>query len=84
MGQVTVTIREYAGPSDGTAVAPVGITDFLKRRATHNLVEYVGTLLRRDRNKFVDHVVADLLLRHERHHAGRCRRGLAHRRGKAH
>jgi N4-gp56 family major capsid protein len=62
MGQVTVTIREYAGPHDGAAVAPIGITDFLKRRATHNLVEYVGTLLRRDRNKLVDHVISDLLL----------------------
>ena len=62
MGQVTITIREYAGPHDSTNVAPIGITDFLKRRAKHDLVQYVGTLLRRDRNKFVDHVVSDLLL----------------------
>ncbi len=62
MGQVTVTIREYGGPHDGTNVAPIGITEFLKRRAKHDLVQYVGTLLRRDRNKFVDHVVSDLLL----------------------
>lgn len=62
MGQVTVTIREYAGPHDGSAVAPIGITDFLKRRATHNLVEYIGTLLRRDRNRWVDRVIIELLV----------------------
>lgn len=62
MGQVTVTIREYAGPHSGAEVQAIGISDFLKRRATHDLVQYVGTLLRRDRNKFVDHVISDLLL----------------------
>ncbi len=62
MGQATVTIKEYAGPHDGTDVAPIGVTDFLKRRAKHDLVQYVGTLLRRDRNRFVDTVVRDLLL----------------------
>jgi N4-gp56 family major capsid protein len=62
MGQVSLTIREYAGPHDGSNVAPIGITDFLKRRAKHDLIEYVGMLLRRDRNKFVDRVIVDELL----------------------
>src|SRR5690606_35798177 len=61
-GQVSVTIKEYAGPHDDTNVAPIGITDFLKRRATHDLVEYVGLLLRRDRNKWFDSVVIEFLL----------------------
>lgn len=62
MGQVSLTIKEYAGPHDGTAVAPIGITDFLKRRSRHDLVQYLGLLLRRDRNKFVDTVLVNLLL----------------------
>lgn len=62
MGQVSVTIKEYAGPHDGAAVAPIGVTDFLRRRAKHNLVQYLGLLLRRDRNKFVDRVIIDLML----------------------
>lgn len=64
MGQVTVTIKAYGGPYDNTqtAVAPIGISDFLKRRAKHDLVEYVGLLLRRDRNRFVDTVIVNLLL----------------------
>jgi N4-gp56 family major capsid protein len=62
MGQVSVTIKEYAGPHDSSNVAPIGITDFLKRRARHDLIEYIGTLLRRDRNRFVDTVIINLLL----------------------
>lgn len=62
MGQVAVTIKEYGGPHDGTNVAPIGITDFLKRRSRHDLVQYIGLLLRRDRNKFVDTVLINLLL----------------------
>lgn len=62
MGQVSVTIKEYAGPHDGTNVAPIGITDFLKRRSRHDLIEYLGTLLRRDRNRFIDTVIINLLL----------------------
>jgi N4-gp56 family major capsid protein len=62
MGQVTVTIREYGGPHDGSDVAPIGISDYLKRRATHDLVAYLGLLLRRDRNRFVDRAIVDLML----------------------
>lgn len=62
MGQVSLTITEYGGPHDGTNVAPIGISDFLKRRGRHNMVQYVGNLLRRDRNKFVDTAVINLQL----------------------
>jgi hypothetical protein len=62
MGQETLTCREYAGPHDGSNVAPVAITDFLKRRSKHDLVEYLGLILRRDRNAWLDHVLSNLLL----------------------
>jgi hypothetical protein len=62
MGQVSMLVKEYSGPHDGSGVAPVAITDFLKRRAKHNLIQYVAGLLRRDRNAFVDRVIADALL----------------------
>jgi hypothetical protein len=62
MGQVPLTCREYAGPHDGSNVAPVAITDFLKRRSKHDLVEYLGVLLRRDRNAWLDLVLCNLLL----------------------
>lgn len=64
MGQVSLTVRRYAGPTkaDGSALTPLAVTDFLKRRAKHDLVEYMGMLLRRDRNKFVDSVIGNLLL----------------------
>lgn len=60
--QVTLTTREYAGPHDGAAINPFGVTELLKNRATHNVVAIVGEFLRRDRNRFVDTTVMDLLL----------------------
>jgi hypothetical protein len=64
MGQATLTMHEYAGPmkADGSAVAPFAITSVLKQRAKHDLVQYLGELLRRDRNAFVDGVIRDLFL----------------------
>lgn len=64
MQQVSVTLREYAGPmkADGSAVAPLAISEFLKNRARHDIVEYMGMHLRRDRNLFVDSTIRDLLL----------------------
>lgn len=64
MGQVTLTMHEYGGPmkSDGTVQAPIAITSVLKSRSKHDLVQYLGELLRRDRNAFVDGVVRDLML----------------------
>ncbi len=62
MAQVSMTCKEYAGPHDGSNVAPVAITDFLKRRSKHDLVEYLGLLLRRDRNKWMDRVLSNLML----------------------
>jgi len=64
MEQVPLTVREYAGPYDqgNSRVAPIGVTDMLKRRARHDVILYVGALLRRDRNAFVDRTIVDLLL----------------------
>lgn len=62
--QVSLTVREYGGPFDpgNSRVAPVGISDFVKRRARHDLLLYIGGLLRVDRNRFVDRVIVDLML----------------------
>lgn len=62
MEQESLTCREYSGPHDGSDVAPLAITDFLKRRAKHDLVEYLGLLLRRDYNKWLDRVISNLML----------------------
>lgn len=62
MTQVSLTIREYAGPHDGTAVRPFAVTEFLKNRAKHNVVALIGEFMRRDRNKFLDVTIRDLLL----------------------
>jgi N4-gp56 family major capsid protein len=62
MGQVALTIKELGGPHDSTSIAPIGLTDLLKRRAEHDLVEYVGLLLRRDRNAVLDRILIDKLL----------------------
>lgn len=61
MTQVTLTTREYAGPHDGTAVRGFGVTEFFKNRAKHNAVALIGEFLRRDRNRFIDTVVLNLL-----------------------
>jgi N4-gp56 family major capsid protein len=60
--QVSLTVKRYAGPHDGANVAPIGISDFLKRRSKHDLINYIGTLLRRDRNAFADSVIIEKLL----------------------
>lgn len=62
MTQVSLTTREYAGPHDGSAINPFGVTEFLKNRAKHNAVALIGEFLRRDRSRFLDQVVMDLLL----------------------
>lgn len=59
---VVLTTREYAGPHDGTGVVPLGIREFIKRRSTHDLIQWASTLLTRDRNRFLDRVFLDLLL----------------------
>lgn len=59
--QIEMTIERFAGPlvSAGGAVGPHVIEEFdIKRNPVHNLVERVGVALKRDRNKFVDSVVA--------------------------
>lgn len=60
--QVTLTVREYAGPHDGATIKPFSVTEFLKRRAKHNVIELVGSFMRRDRSRFLDVTIRDLLL----------------------
>lgn len=62
--QKTLTVREYAGPYSNadTAVVPFGITERLKKMAKHDLAAWLGSFLRRDRNKFINQVRMDDLL----------------------
>lgn len=62
--QVSVTVKEYAGPYDNsnTRVAPLGVTEFLKKRAKHDVAAIVGNLLRRDKDASIDAICRDLLL----------------------
>jgi N4-gp56 family major capsid protein len=62
--QVAIPIVELGGPYDNgqTAVAPIGISDFLKRRARHEQIERVAVELRRDYNKVVDTILIALAL----------------------
>lgn len=62
MTQVKLTTREYAGPHNGANVAPFAVTEFFKNRAKHNAIEIIGGFLRRDRNRFLDVTIRDLLL----------------------
>lgn len=62
MSTKTLTIREYAGPYDGAAVTPFGITEKMVKMAKHQLIPMLGEFLRRDRNKWLDNVRrADML-----------------------
>jgi hypothetical protein len=60
--QVTLTLREYGGPHDGTRVTPYILTEFLKKTAKHNLVAMVGEFMRRDYNRWQDVTTRDLML----------------------
>lgn len=60
--QVSVTVKEYAGPHSGSAIAPLGVTEFLKKRAKHDVASIVGNLLRRDKDAAIDAIVRDLYL----------------------
>jgi len=63
MEQVDVTVREYGGPGDANgAIVPINVADFASARSLHNLAALVGVELKRDRNKFIDVVIRDLLI----------------------
>jgi len=57
-----LTVREYGGPHDGTNVQPLGITEFMLKRASHDLLTDLGGKLRRDYLRWRDAVVRDLAL----------------------
>lgn len=62
--QIELTIHRYMGPLTAPAgvVGPHIIEEFdVKRYPVHNLVQRVGVALKRDRNKFVDSVVASMV-----------------------
>lgn len=62
--QVSVTVKEYAGPHDTGAnkVYPLGVSEFLKKRAKHDVANVVGTLLRRDKDAVIDAICRDIYL----------------------
>jgi hypothetical protein len=62
--QVSLTIHRYAGPLTGAggSVGPHVIEEFDLDRENHSVVQRVGTALQRDRVKFVDYVIGDLLV----------------------
>lgn len=60
--QVSATVKEYAGPHDGSNVVPLGISEFLAKRAEHDVIEQVGKLLRRDKDAVHDAILRDLYL----------------------
>lgn len=60
--QVSVTVKEYAGPHDSTNVVPLGVSEFLKKRAKHDVAGIVGSLLRRDKDAVMDAICRDLYL----------------------
>lgn len=57
--QYTITVKEYGGPYDqgNSRVAPVAITEFLKRRAKHDQAAYLAVLLKRDYGRWLDAVI---------------------------
>lgn len=62
--QVTVNVKEYAGPysNDDSKVVPLGVSEFLKKRAKHDVAAIVGQMLRRDKDATIDAIVRDLYL----------------------
>lgn len=59
--QVTLTIKRYVGPSDGTNPAPYAVDKLDAMRSVHSVSAMVGKNMQRDLDKFLDTVVATLL-----------------------
>lgn len=58
----TLRVREYGGPHNGTEVVPFGVTEWVTRRATHDIVAIIGEFMRRDYDRFHDVAMRDFLL----------------------
>lgn len=57
MDQVPITIREYFGPTDGSGnKAPINIAQFTRNRGYHDLLKYMGLLLRQDWVSLLDSI----------------------------
>ena len=61
MNQVPVTVKRFAGPTDGTAPAPLGVERFDAQRSLHKVAGRVGLELKRDFTKTLDTFGRDLL-----------------------
>ncbi len=59
---ITVTLAEYGGPYTGSAVTPLSITQLARRAAKHDLIVGLASQLKRDRARFLETVIQDLLL----------------------
>lgn len=62
MSTKTLTLREYGGPYDGSAVTPFGVTEKLRKMAKHDVVPLIGQFMRRDRNKWLDYIRRESML----------------------
>lgn len=60
--QYPLVLREYGGPHDGVGPVPIGLSEFLIKSATSDLVSDVGGKLRRDYLRWRDAVIRDLAL----------------------
>jgi len=62
MDQVTVTIFENAGPVDsGGTRKPINLAEFTRKMSRHDLLAYVGNLLRQNRTQMVHYWVQSLI-----------------------
>lgn len=50
--QKTLNVKELAGPYNGAAVGPLGITEGMLKMSLHNIAEKVGPALNRDYKRF--------------------------------
>ena len=62
MDQVSVTIYENAGPVDSSGTRkPINLAEFTRKMSRHDLLNYVGKLLRQNRVSMVHYWIAGLL-----------------------
>lgn len=59
--QVTLTLKRYVGPSNGTNPAPYAVDKLDATRSVHSMAGLVGKHMQRDLDKFLDKVMVTLL-----------------------
>jgi hypothetical protein len=60
--QKTLNVIEFAGPYNGSGVAPIGITEGMLKTSLHDLASRIGPALQRDYKRFRDAVCRDICL----------------------